>query len=290
MRRVAIAKDTLKILESGCYQTPSGTHIDVSSEIRTCLQQTQPYTPDELSAIEQEILSHPPLFCATHFEVKNETTLTGAKRMAESGEFKKIGVLNFASAKNPGGGFLGGAQAQEESLARSSALYPSLLRCPQHYEFHRANRSLLYSHRIIYSPHCPVFKTDNGTLLEQPYFVDFITSPAPNAGAVARNQTKSVRDIPQVLRDRAGKVLALAAHHGCDALVLGAWGCGVFRNDPAMVAQTFAESLLPDGQFGGRFKSVLFSVLDSTKKRRVFSEFDRRFIAHFKDERNNSEY
>ena len=290
MRRVAIAQDTLKIIESGGYQTPGGIHVDISSDTRTCLQQTQPYTPDELSAIEQEILYHPPQFSAIDFEVKNETTLTGAKRMAESGELKKIGVLNFSSAKNPGGGFLGGAQAQEESLARSSALYSSLLQCPQHYEFHRANRSLLYSHRIIYSPHCPVFKTDNGILLEQPYFVDFITSPAPNAGTVARNQPKSVRDIPEVLRDRGRKVLALAAHHGCDALVLGAWGCGVFRNDPSMVAQMFADYLLPNGQFGGRFKSVLFSVLDSTKKRRIFAEFDGRFTDRFKDERDYSEY
>ncbi|MDY6938552.1 MAG: TIGR02452 family protein [Cyanobacteriota bacterium] len=277
MRRIAIAQDTLKIIESGCYQTPDGTHIDISSDIRTCLQKTQPYTPEELSEIDREILSHPAQFSTTQFEVKNETTLTGAKRMAESGKYQKIGVLNFASAKNPGGGFLGGAQAQEESLARSSALYSSLLQCPKHYEFHRANRSLLYSDRIIYSPHCPVFKTDNGTLLKQPYFVDFITSPAPNAGAVARNQPKSVRDIPEALRDRGGKVLAIATHQGCDALVLGAWGCGVFRNDPAMVAQMFADYLLPNGQFWGRFKSVLFSVLDSTKKRRIFAEFDERF-------------
>lgn len=277
MKRVAIAKDTIKILEAGSYLSPDGQTIDLSSEIRSCLQQTQCYDSDIVSGIEQEILSRPPQFSKTEFEVRNETTLMGAKRLADSKEFEKIGVLNFASARNPGGGFLNGAQAQEESLARSSALYKSLLNCPEYYEFHRAHKSLLYSNRIIYSPNCPVFKKDDGTLLETPYLVDFITSPAPNAGAVARNQPKSVKDIPEVLRDRAAKILSLAAQNGCDALVLGAWGCGVFWNDPSLVAQTFADYLLPNGQFWGRFKNVLFSVLDSTKTEKIFTEFDRRF-------------
>jgi uncharacterized protein (TIGR02452 family) len=72
-------------------------------------------------------------------------------------------------------------------------------------------------------------------------------------------------------------LLSLAVYHDCDALVLGAWGCGVFKNDPSMVAQMFADLLLPNGQFWGRFKSVLFSVLDSSKQRRIFAEFNSRF-------------
>jgi uncharacterized protein (TIGR02452 family) len=198
--------------------------------------------------------------------------------MARSEEFKKIGVLNFASARNSGGGFLNGAQAQEESLARSSALYSSLLRCPEHYSFHRSERSLLYSHRIIYSPGCPVFITDDGTLLEKPYLVDFITSPAPNAGEIWRQQPEDVNKISEVLYERGSKLLSLAVFHNCDALVLGAWGCGVFRNEPSMVAQMFSDFLLPGGKFWGRFKSVLFSVLDSSSEQKIFTEFHQRFL------------
>jgi uncharacterized protein (TIGR02452 family) len=210
-------------------------------------------------------------------EVKNETTLMGAERIAKTNKFHKIGVLNFASARNPGGGFLNGAQAQEESLARSSALYKSLLKCPDYYDFHRAYHSLLYSDRTIYSPSCPVFKNDDGTLLEQPYFVDFITSPAPNAGQVQRKQPQDIGKIEEVLQIRGSKILSLAAYRGCDALILGAWGCGVFQNDPSMVARMFADLLLTKGQFWGRFKSVIFSVLDTSKEQKIFTEFHKLF-------------
>lgn len=277
MRKIAIAQDTLKILEAGYYSTLDGERVDISKTLTSCLAQTKCYQPDTLSHIQQEVLSQPPQFSNTEFEVRNETTLMGGERIALTQKFQKIGVLNFASAKNPGGGFLRGTQAQEESLARSSALYKSLLKCPEYYEFHRSHKSLLYSDRIIYSPNCPVFKNDDGTLLKTPYLVDFITSPAPNAGEVWRNQPQDMDKIPEILYSRGSKLLSLALYHGCDALVLGAWGCGVFRNDPSMVAQMFADLLLPSGEFHGTFEMVLFSVLDWTKENRIFTEFNNRF-------------
>lgn len=277
MKRVAIAQDTLNILETGYYKSPSGEQVDITSALRGCLEGTEYYEPEQLSTIQNQVLAEPGEFSDPKFEVKNETTLEGAERLAKLQQFKRIGVLNFASARNAGGGFLNGAQAQEESLARSSALYPSLLKCPDYYDFHRQARSLLYSDRIIYSPNCPVFRKDDGTLLEQPYQVDFITSPAPNAGAMSKNQPQDLPKIPEVLYQRGAKVLSLAAYHQCDALVLGAWGCGVFRNDPALVAQMFADYLLPNSQFRRKFKSILFSVLDTSSNSKIITEFQARF-------------
>ncbi|MFN8419489.1 MAG: TIGR02452 family protein [Anaerolineae bacterium] len=141
-------------------------------------------------------------------------------------------MLNFASAKHPGGGFLGGAKAQEESLARSSGLYPSLLKCPAYYQHNRRRSNALYSDWMIYSPACPIWRRDDGSWLEMPYTVDFITSPAPNAGAVRVNSPADIPQIAPTLVDRSAKVLALAARWRCEALILGAWGCGVFRSDP----------------------------------------------------------
>ncbi|MEQ8381757.1 MAG: TIGR02452 family protein [Coleofasciculus sp. A1-SPW-01] len=279
MNRIAIAQDTLKILNAGYYDSPTGQRVDITQDLNACLAQTKYYDPDSLSTLEQNVLSSTPKFSTTEFEVRNETTLIGSERMAQSRQFHKIGVLNFASAKNPGGGFIKGAQAQEESLARSSALYKSLLKCPDYYDYHRSHKSLLYSDRIIYSPGCPIFRKDDGTLLEQPYRVDFITSPAPNAGAIWRNQPKNGARIRDVLYSRGAKVLSLAIEQGCDALVLGAWGCGVFQNEPSIVAQMFADFLLSNGQFWGQFKNVLFSVLDSTQQKRIITEFHNRFSA-----------
>ncbi len=279
MRRIAIAQDTLKIIEAGYYCSPEGKRIELVQKIADCVEQTKCYEPDAISKIKQGVLSGTPHFSNIEFEVRNETTLMGAERMARRQHFQKIGVLNFASAKNPGGGFLKGAQAQEESLARSSAIYKSLLKCRGHYEFHRSHDSLLYSDRMLYSPNCPVFRKDDGTLLETPYLVDFITSPAPNAGEVWRKQSRDAEKICEVLYERGAKLLSLAISNGCDALVLGAWGCGVFKNNPAMVAQMFADLLLPNGQFWGRVKSISFSILNSSKQAKIFAEFQRRFIS-----------
>jgi uncharacterized protein (TIGR02452 family) len=277
MRRIAIAENTLKILNMGNYICADGNQVYISHELEQCLYSTKCYSPENLAKIESKVQNSLPSFSETEFALRNETTLMGAERTAKSGKFQQVGVLNFASAKNPGGGFLKGAQAQEESLARSSALYKSQLKCPEYYDFHRHERSLLYSDFMIYSPSCPVFKNDDGELLAQPYVVDFITSPAPNAGMIQKNQQHLSVKIPEVLMSRTSKLLSLAAEQGCDALVLGAWGCGVFKNDPAIVARIFEDFLLPGGQFWGRFKSVIFSVLDNSKQQTIFTEFDNRF-------------
>lgn len=270
--RAALARETVAILEAGGYQFDDGTLVDLAGRIRDCVFETVLYDPEALERLQEEARALEPGTLQTEISVHNETTLQGARALAEAGH-GKIGVLNFASAKNPGGGFLNGSEAQEESLARSSALYASLQTEPDYYEYHRSNNDPLYTHRAIFSPGCPVFRDDGGSALREPLMlVDFITCPAPNAGAVTQNKPESIDHVPEVLRQRAALVLALALHKKCDSLVLGAWGCGVFKNDPVMVAQTFAD-LLRGEIFGGRFRSVRFSVLDSTGK--IFEAFGR---------------
>ncbi|MBN2007420.1 MAG: TIGR02452 family protein [Anaerolineae bacterium] len=277
MQREQIAKDTVQILGRGEYCLPDGRSVNFVAELRHCVQHTQCYEPATLDTLRDRVLAGPGEFPETVFDVVNETTLQGSARLASDPVYCRVGVLNFASARNPGGGFLTGAHAQEESLARSSGLYQSLLRCPAYYAYHRSHRSGLYSDRMIYSPRCPVFRADDGMLLDQVYCVDFITSPAPNAGAIAKNEPGNLALIEDTLRERASKILALAAHHACDALVLGAWGCGVFRNDPVLVAEIFAQYLGPGGSFWGRFRRVLFSVLDISEDQAIYYAFRRRF-------------
>ena len=258
--RKELAQQTVEIVERGSYESATGRVIDIAASVRACLEGTQFFAPEELERLRQEVIGRPPEIFTTSLEVVNETTLAGITRLLAD-EKRRVAVLNFASAKNPGGGFLNGSQAQEESLARSSALHASLLRAWEFYERHRASTSLLYSDAMIWSPDCPVFRDDEGTLLDQPQLVSFITSPAPNAGAIAENRPEERSQIPEVFRRRSEYVLALAASKGCRRLVLGAWGCGVFRNDPAVVAAAFVGHLR-ERAWSGYFERVVFSVWD----------------------------
>jgi uncharacterized protein (TIGR02452 family) len=101
-----------------------------------------------------------------------------------------------------------------------------------------------------------VFRDDRGELLTEAYRVSFLTSAAPNLSAIRSNQPESAAEVPAVLRRRAARVLAVAAAHGHRRLVLGAWGCGVFGNDPATVAEAFAEALREQPM-----EHVVFAVL-----------------------------
>ncbi|NDU74069.1 TIGR02452 family protein [Actinomadura sp. DSM 109109] len=266
------AQETVAILERGAYTAPSGRAVSIADDLADAVRRTVLYRPAELDTLLKNLSPADP-GTRTRIEVTGETTLAAARRLCAPGTTPF--ALNFASAKNPGGGFLNGAHAQEEGLARSSGLYESLRSAREYYDFHRAQRDLLYSDHMIYSPDVPVFRDDSGRLLEEPFGVAFLTSPAPNRGAI-RDAAKAER-IPAVLRLRARKVLAVALANGHARIVLGAWGCGVFRNDPAEVAEVFAEALRPGGGFADRFEHVVFAVWDTAEGAPRHAAFERAF-------------
>jgi uncharacterized protein (TIGR02452 family) len=263
MTRTEIANHTLSILETGMVNG-----LSIKAALENAVQNTELFMGSET---ELEI-THIQAF-QTKITVSNETSLEALERLARA-DTDEVLCLNFASAKNPGGGFLGGAQAQEESLARSSGLYKTLLSKPDFYAFHRQQHDLLYSHRMIYSPHVPIFKNDAGEILT-PYHAAFITCAAPNAGAISTNQAHSTHLIPSVIKERAKLVLGLAALKKHARLVLGAWGCGVFRNDPEMVAKVFKDLL--ENSFKNVFAEVVFAVYDKSKGTPVYGAFEEVF-------------
>ena len=240
-----IARQSVAIVESGRYRTAAG-EVVIGDMVRAAVEGTRLHLPEEPLEIRGDQAD--PVI-----EVTLESTLAAARRLGPQGA-----SLNFASAKNPGGGFLRGAVAQEESLARSSALYHCLREVPEFYGYHRSNRDLRYSDRVIYSPRVPVFRDDHGDLLDEPYLTSFITAAAPNLGAITANQPEHADSVPGVLAGRARRVLTVAAAHGHRDLVLGAWGCGVFRNDPALVARAFRDAL----RSVPRFDRVVFAIVD----------------------------
>ncbi|WP_020474259.1 TIGR02452 family protein [Zavarzinella formosa] len=275
--RMQLAQETVEIVNRGNYKLPDGRKVSIQAMVEECLQDTHFHEPNDYRRLREEALTRPAFPGPASVELRNETTLEGIGRTLAEHPNVPLATLNFASAKNPGGGFLGGSQAQEESLARSSALYASLLTVPEYYARHRAMSSCLYTDAMIVSPGCPVFRTDEGDLLEAPRRATFITCAAPNAGAVAKNTPKEMRLLPDVLRQRAENVLCVAAHGGYRHLLLGAWGCGVFQNDPELVAGIFADLLAGGGLWADRFEKVVFSVLDHSADQAIFSAFKAKF-------------
>jgi uncharacterized protein (TIGR02452 family) len=145
------------------------------------------------------------------------------------------------------------------------------------YDINRRFASSLYTDHMIFAPDVPVFRDDEDVLLEQPYRLSFVTAPAVNAGAVRTNEPQNVSKIEPVMRSRTEKVLSVAVVHQHDVLVLGAWGCGVFGNDPADVARWFAALLTGDGLFCSAFRMVTFAVLDRSPDRAIIRAFERHF-------------
>jgi uncharacterized protein (TIGR02452 family) len=251
----AMAAETLSIVETGRLGD-----TDLSAEIEYAVRGTRYYPPDEPVPTPSAVSGRPVV------EITGESTLAAAARLTDPL------ALNFASATKPGGGFINGAQAQEESLARSSALYPSLLAADEFYAYHRAHRNPLYSDRMIYSPGVPVFRGDRGELLASAYAVSFLTVAAPNRAAAERDRPHLLPQVPGVLAQRAARILRIAAAHGHTEIVLGAWGCGVFGNDPDEVAGVFAAAL----REAPWFERVVFAILDRRENVRDV------FRAHFR--------
>ncbi|MEU9382589.1 TIGR02452 family protein [Streptomyces sp. NPDC048279] len=261
-----IAQETERIVAAGGYRTPDGREILLAADIAAAQAGTRIHGPEPVPVAEVSP-------ARTVVEVTGESSLEAARRLADA----PVAVLNFASARNPGGGYLNGAQAQEEALCRASALYACQVHARAFYDHHRAHRDPFYSDRVIHSPAVPVFRDDRGRLLAEPYRAGFLTSAAPNAGVVRRTAPDRTGELPGALAVRAERVLEVAAAHGYRRMVLGAWGCGVFQNDPRQVAEAFHGLLGPGGRFARTFEHVVFGVLDRTPGSPVLAAFTETF-------------
>jgi uncharacterized protein (TIGR02452 family) len=258
-------RQAVQITESGEYRTSSDRVVTIAQMVRRSIDGTVSYPP------EQPIPESARGDYQTNILVENMTTLDAARSLIAEGCHPVL--LNFASATHPGGGFLGGARAQEEYLARSSGLYACIKSNPM-YAFHRSRRNHLYTNYAIYSPEVPVFRSDDGTLLDEPYTVGIITCPAANAKAMAPERKD---EIGPAMWLRILKVLSIGVKHGHDSIVLGAWGCGAFGNDGHEIAALFQKAL--EQNFKGAYRQVLFAILDWSPERRSIGPFQEAFKA-----------
>ncbi len=269
-----IAKETLAIIEDGGFINGAGKRIDFSEQQAAAIANTRLYTPAQLESVLAKQTS-----CgesSLSVEVTDETTQIAVHRLTHNEGCSDLVLLNFASARNPGGGFINGAKAQEEDVTRCSGLYPCLLTQPAYYEVNRKQKSLLYTDHIIYSPNVPFFRTQSRSLLDYYFLASVITAPAPNAGEYLRRNPDGQANLKETFWRRAKMVLTVARDNNHRTLVLGAWGCGVFRNDPHFVADVFA-TWLASPEFHGCFERVVFAVYDPSKTQNTLRAFQARF-------------
>lgn len=210
---------------------------DFSAEIGQCVSATSYHECDEpeLSGGVQQIV------------VADTDSVTAAIRY-QSG---RTAILNFASYKNPGGRFLDGSMAQEEALCHESILYNVLKRFEKsYYEKNREQKNrALYLNRALYSENV-LFLNDEGE-----YRFDVITCASPNYGAAKKYCNVTREENREVLESRIRFVLSLAEEKGIDTLILGAYGCGVFGQDPAEVSRIFHENVAKT-----RIRRVIFAI------------------------------
>ncbi len=248
------ARDVLRVLDEGGYKSAGGSWVAIAHKQGAAESGTRLYTPEELERLragDSGVLEGPIV------EVIDATTSKAAQSLAADGP---VVLLNFASARNPGGGFLGGARAQEEELCRCSGLYRTLITQPEYYRVNREQSSLLYTDHLIYSPDVPFFRMSaHEPWLDRLFLASVITSPAPNAGAIRQNNPKETLAIESTFVRRWMNVLAVAHDQGHRVIVLGAWGCGAFRNDPLVAART-AATAIESPRFGGAFDRIVFAI------------------------------
>ena len=256
MRLKKIAKETMKITRQGYYEL-NGMRIELP---KRNYDEVIAITPEQADAARWSLLgrklskNYPGniyVWCISSFG-------------AVAG-FDRFLVLNFANAFTPGGGFLNGAEAQEESLCRASTLYASLVteKAAGMYEYNRSLNSPAASDYMLLSPEVCVFRDqDNHKLREKPYTASVLTVPAVNLHGYDDCVHKPAsQEIDELMYRRIENMLAVAIAHEYKNLILGAWGCGAFGHDARRVAEYFYNLLVTKG-YRNYFDNICFAIPD----------------------------
>ncbi len=253
-----IAEETITFINNGGYN---------SHKFSTDINKAVVYTP---KALEELAVAVPDEGSNAKISLYTDDTCRCAGRFVSDGY---TCILNFASAKNIGGGFLTGAVAQEEAVCRSSTLYASISssEASEYYDFNNSHYDEFYSDYMIFSPTVEVIRDEQQRLLGKPYTICAITAPAVNLHRVKKASAKQVYSC---MLKRCEYILKIAVSNHAENIVLGAWGCGVFGNNPYDIAKMF-KYLLTEKGYIRAFRNVAFSIYG--KKSDNYAAFESTF-------------
>lgn len=270
--RILVARETIEISQSGVYFL-NGEPIKISTN-----RDTKYYSSEYLKNMQSifaDVFRNIKNDKVGSVSVKNESTV---KTIFDIGDNdKKIGVLNFASAYNIGGGFESGAMAQEEALAYCSNLAYIQSEEKEGLQYYKENKKLnypIYTDGILTGT-VTFFRDENFNFVKRPIKSLVITAPAVNVSAL-RNKGDLNVSVLDIMYNRMKYILELFVLNKCTDIILGAFGCGVFGNNPYDIAEIWKKLLYRYG-FIKCFNSVIFSVLDNSKEKVNINSFKEKF-------------
>ena len=272
--RIQIFQDTMNWIQSD----PA-----LSASVKRAKQNTTVFYEDDYPQFDASIVKEESIAVTKH------RSFQAAMQLSKEYPGSKIAVMNFANAFHAGGGVTKGSSAQEESLCRCSTLYPLLYRRTLRDTFYKHHHDLntpKASDSLIYTEGVIICKTDEDYPLrmkkEDWVTVDVITIAAPDlraksnqyAAVVGNGACMNQAELFGYHVKRAIHMLTVAASKGADILVLGAFGCGAFENDPCVVARAYKTAL---EEFPDVFRKIEFAVYCSPQNQENYEAFQKVF-------------
>lgn len=257
--RVEVFKHTTFLVQQGYYTNEKNQKIDLTDVQGMVLNTKFYHSPCSVHHI-------PIINGETIVKVENIDCLLASEKLLKEGYHPA--VLNMASRRNPGGGVQTGAGAQEENLFRRSNLFQSLYQFAPFVDKYGL-RSSKYQYPLdrnfggIYTPDATVFRgteQDGYPLLDEPYRMSFVSVAGINRPAL-ESPERIAPELIAPVKNKIRTIFRIVLLHGHDSLVLGALGCGAFRNPPSHIARLFHE-VMEEPEFKNKYRLLFFAILD----------------------------
>ena len=277
-KRVRILRETMKAAEDGFYFVEE-REVKLSFRFEQ-MKEVKLYSAEQIAQLPQIPLS---VKEPARIVLRNQDTLEAAfdlhRRRKESE--KPVLVLNFANPYHPGGGIRSKPGTQEEHLCVKTTLLCSL-ETEKAWPFYQVNLDCgtqAQTDTILYSPNTVVIRNPDLSLREDPFPIAVMTVSAPIA---SRMEPEELPELEKILRKRIYGMIRTAIEEGYTRLVLGAWGCGNFGNDPELVSKLFHQILMESNPITGTgivdyFEEIAMAVFDNSAEQRWYQPFARYF-------------
>ena len=284
MNNIEILEDTLQILDAGHYElNGEDVKLQLSKER---MEASHVLLPADVQDICNRKLTRAALPGECQISCVKQDSYVAAIEMLRGRQdadrqSKPVLVLNFANPVNIGGGVYKGARAQEEDLCRRSSLLRSL-ETPHSLRYYSYNRKIhthMGSDAMVFSPEVEIFRDERGVLMDETVIVAVLTCAAPMITYSMEGMSES--EYREMFYNRIVGMLKCAAYFGYEDLVLGAWGCGAFGNDAAIVSDLFYRALKEFDWAGlhayDLFNTIVFAIRSRGEESYNYKEFNRNY-------------